>query len=356
MTATTLRGVLDNLGLAALDDRRLLERFLADRDEAAFEALVRRHGPLVLGVCRRVLRHAHDAEDAFQATFLVLACKAGSIARRDALPAWLYGVAYRVASRARAAAERRRSREAELGDPAAPAAPPPDGPGADLDAEISRLPDAYRLPLLLCELQGRSRRDASRALGLPEGTLSSRLARGRDLLRRRLTRRGVALGAGALSAGLTQAALPPGLPAATARSALSFVGCGGAVPARAAELARAALRPLLPGALAGGLAVVLTLGLFGAYRAGLAPTPAEAPAAVAALTPPTQAPPVEAAPPEQADDAPEDMAVEPPTPHDEPPEAAEPPPPPPRAPPCRKRLKGRGLRLEGGTAPDKGRP
>jgi RNA polymerase sigma factor (sigma-70 family) len=201
---------------AGLADGALLERFLSRRDEAAFEALVRRHGPMVLGVCRRVLPNPHDAEDAFQATFLVLVRKAATIARRELLGNWLYGVAYQTARAARAAAGRRRAKEAK----AMPRQPTPEADlGGELlsvlDQELSGLPDKYRIPVVLCDIQGKSRRDAAQALGLPEGTLSSRLARARALLARRLARRGLTLSAGALAAALapeaTAAALPPSL-------------------------------------------------------------------------------------------------------------------------------------------------
>jgi RNA polymerase sigma factor (sigma-70 family) len=192
-------------------DGQLLECFLTRREEAAFAALVRRHGPMVLGVCRRVLRHEQDAEDAFQATFLVLARKAGSLARGDLLGNWLYGVAYRTALKARTAAARRRSRETPLID--LPRAE--DADGGDwrelvplLDCELNRLPDRYRSPVVLCELEGKSRKEAARLLGLAEGTLSSRLARARTLLARRLARyRPALLGPLACASGLYAAAL-----------------------------------------------------------------------------------------------------------------------------------------------------
>src|SRR5260221_7198055 len=165
------------------DDARLLEAFVNGREEAAFAELLRRHGPLVLGVCRRLLRDPHDVEDAFQATFLVLIRKARSIGRRERLAGWLYGVAFRTAQKARfrrgrrAAVERQGDMSAE---PACETASPPDAV-VWLDPELLALPEKYRLPLVLCELQGLSRPDAARQLKLHEGTLSSRLARGRVL-------------------------------------------------------------------------------------------------------------------------------------------------------------------------------
>jgi RNA polymerase sigma-70 factor (ECF subfamily) len=191
-----------------LSDGQLLECFLARREEAAFTALVRRHGPMVLGVCRRVLRNPHDAEDAFQATFLVLVRKAASILPRDAVGNWLYGVAYRTARKARAAAALRRAKERQL--PLRPGSNGLDETARDwrplLDQEVSRLPDRYRAPVVLCDLEGQTRREAARRLGWPEGTLSGRLARARVLLARRLTARGLTLSAGALAALLAQQA------------------------------------------------------------------------------------------------------------------------------------------------------
>src|SRR5205823_3540528 len=153
------------------------------RDEAAFAALVRRHGPMVLGVCRRVLRDAHDAEDAFQATFLLLARKAAALRQPDRLGPWLHGVAHRTALKAKAAGVRRRQRERPLDD--LPAA----GGGDDLlwrdlrpvlDDAIGRLPAKYRVPVVLCYLEGRTNAEAARALGCPTGTVATRLARARQ--------------------------------------------------------------------------------------------------------------------------------------------------------------------------------
>jgi RNA polymerase sigma factor (sigma-70 family) len=213
---------------AGLADSVLLERFLTQRDEAAFEALVRRYGPMVMGVCRRVLRNPEDAEDAFQATFLVLVRKAGSIAKRELLGNWLYGVAYHTARAARSAASLRRAKEAKA---VARQQAPEESDWQDLlpllDQELSRLPDKYRIPVILCELQGMSRQDAARQLGLPEGTLSSRLARARTMLARRLTQRGATLTGGALAMGLgqqaTSAAVPPSLILSTVKAGTSVL-------------------------------------------------------------------------------------------------------------------------------------
>lgn len=182
-------------------DTELIEAFLGHDDAEAFARLVRRHGAMVQGVCRRVLGDANDVDDAFQATFLVLLRKVPSLQWRDRLGPWLYGVAYRTALKARSRRSRNRAIErpshAMTTEPTTSAVPLPDGMEY-LDEELLALPDKYRLPLVLCELQGMSRREAARQLNLPEGTLSSRLARGRQLLRRRLVRRGVTLSASGL--------------------------------------------------------------------------------------------------------------------------------------------------------------
>jgi RNA polymerase sigma factor (sigma-70 family) len=211
-------------------DGELLRRFVADRDAAAFEALLRRHGPMVLGVCRRALRDAHRAEDAFQATFLVLVRRAGSIRRRESVGSWLHGVARRVAARAWALSERDSAR----GGPAVErAAAPTDGEALwelrpVLDDELQRLPEHYRAPLVLHYLEGKTKAQAARELGWKEGTLSGRLARARELLRRRLTRRGLAPSAAALALALPaalRAEVPAALAAAVGKAApLAAVG------------------------------------------------------------------------------------------------------------------------------------
>jgi RNA polymerase sigma factor (sigma-70 family) len=184
-----------------MTDGQLLERFIADRDETAFAALVQRHGAMVHGVCRRVVGHVQDAEDAFQATFVVLIRKAASVTPREAVGNWLYGVAYRTALEAKARRARRRMREMQVQDMPQPMVEPAElwhDLQPILDRELSRLPDKYRLPVVLCDLEGRARQEVSQQLALPEGTLSSRLARGRKLLAARLARHGFALAAGTL--------------------------------------------------------------------------------------------------------------------------------------------------------------
>jgi RNA polymerase sigma factor (sigma-70 family) len=169
-----------------LTDRELVDALADGCDEASFEALLKRHGPMVLAVCRRVLRNEHDAEDAFQSTFLVLIRKAGGIRKPEAIASWLYGVAYLCARKARQLNARRRLIEAQA---ARPGFPQPDA-GKSLDEEISALPEPYRTALVLCELQGRSRREVASSLNIPEGTLSSRLAMARKMLAKRLRRQG----------------------------------------------------------------------------------------------------------------------------------------------------------------------
>src|SRR5690348_7166938 len=163
---------------AGLTDGKLLDGYVARRDEAAFAALVRRHGPMVLGVCRRVLGSPHDAEDAFQATFLVLVRRAASVVPRELVGNWLYGVAYRTALEARRTAARRQAREKQVNDMPQPAAESEQlwhDLQPLLDEELARLPDRYRSAVVLCDLQGRTRKEAAQQLGVPEGTVSGRL-------------------------------------------------------------------------------------------------------------------------------------------------------------------------------------
>jgi RNA polymerase sigma factor (sigma-70 family) len=199
LTTLCTAGVVGNLS-----DEQLLDRFIELSDEvaeAAFATLVQRHGAMVLGVCHRILRDVHAAEDAFQATFLVLARKATSVVPRDRVANWLYGVAYRTANESRVRTSRRRAREAKVARRPRDQSPGETSPHElreILDDELAALPSRYRGPLVLCELEGLSRQDAARRLAIREGTLSSRLARGKARLRERLARRGFEPPAGAV--------------------------------------------------------------------------------------------------------------------------------------------------------------
>ncbi len=215
----------DELGV---DDGHLLERFIRERDEPAFAELVRRHGPMVLGVCRRVLDNPHDAEDCFQAAFMVLVRKAESIRPSSMVGNWLYGVAYRTALEARKLAARRRIIEkkkfAEPRPEEASSASAWQELRPALDRELSRLPDKYRVVLVACDLEGKTRRDVAQELGLPEGTVASRLARARRMLAKRLTRY-ASISAGALGTLLSAesaAPVPPALVASTAKAAVQL--------------------------------------------------------------------------------------------------------------------------------------
>jgi RNA polymerase sigma factor (sigma-70 family) len=222
-----LRYIREVGGAAGPSDRQLLEHFVRRRDSGAFEALVRRHGPMVLGVCRRLLRDAHEAEDAFQATFLLLVRKARSLRQPERLGPWLHGVAYRTAVRARARAARRRAWDDRVED--LPARPTEDLLWRDLrpvlDDAINGLPSKYRLPFVLCYLEGMTNAQAAQHLGCPPGTVATRLARARARLRARLTRQGVAVGGllGLALATRTASAVPPALLAVTVRATATGV-------------------------------------------------------------------------------------------------------------------------------------
>ena len=181
-------------------NEQLIETFLdrmSGNAEAAFEALVKRHGPMVLGLCRQILKHQQDAEDAFQATFLTLACKAGTIREPQALEGWLFEVAYRIAIRASAQASRRRLRHESRDVEESDAGPERDAEWNELrpvlHAEVNELPEKYGVPVVLCYLEGETNEEVARLLHWPVGTVKGRLGRARDLLRARLSRRGLAL-------------------------------------------------------------------------------------------------------------------------------------------------------------------
>jgi RNA polymerase sigma factor (sigma-70 family) len=242
--------------LGGLSDGILLERFAAHREDAAFEALVRRHGPMVWGVCRRLLRDHHDAEDAFQATFLVLARKGHSIAHRELVAGWLHGVAYQTAMKSRATRTRRRKREGqvtEMPEPEAVSRDQQDQLTEWLDREVSRLPDKYRIPIVLCELEGKTHREAAEQLGWPIGTVSGRLSRARAMLARRLSRRGVSLSGGSLAVLVGQevasAGVPTGLVVSTVHAASLFAAgravTAGLVSAEVTALAEKVVKAML---------------------------------------------------------------------------------------------------------------
>jgi RNA polymerase sigma factor (sigma-70 family) len=247
-----------------LRDGELLGAFVTARDAAAFEELLRRHGPMVLGVCRRVLRDAHDAEDAFQAAFLVLARRAASVVPREAVGNWLYGVACRTALEARRMIARRRAREKQAAAAPRPTDSEPCPPDLHdlLDHELSRLPDKLRLPVVLCDLEGRTRREVARQLGVPDGTLSNRLTAARRTLAKRLADRGVTLPAGALAIALAGSAVPALLAASTLRAALATgPAAAAAVSAAVSTLTQGVLKTMFLAKLKTIAAVALALGV-----------------------------------------------------------------------------------------------
>jgi RNA polymerase sigma factor (sigma-70 family) len=256
---------------AGLTDDHLLGCFIQHRDEDAFAALVRRYGPMVWGVCRRLLRNHHDAEDAFQATFLVLARKAASIVPREMVANWLYGVARQTALKARQTAAKRQARERQVTDMPEPQALRKD-PWDDfrplLDEGLARLPAKYRLLLVLCDLEGRPRREVARQLEMAEGTLSSRLTTARRLLAKRLARHGLAVSSGSLAAvgsGKAAAACVPASLVGSTVNAAMLVAAGkaaaGLVPANVAVLAEGVLKTMMLSKLETAAAVLLAMSL-----------------------------------------------------------------------------------------------
>jgi RNA polymerase sigma factor (sigma-70 family) len=244
-----------SLTVEDISDAELLDRFVRQRDEAAFTALVARHGPMVFGVCRRLLRQTQDAEDAFQATFLVLVRKAANIGKRELLGHWLYGVALRVAARARLLASKRQARETAGVERVTEAAREP-ATGNEVSAavaeEVQRLPGKYRVPVVLYYLEGRTNEEVAGKLRCPVGTIKTRLSRAREMLRKRLTRRGLALSTAvlftALLAEASTAALPSVLIDSTLKAAMSFAAgnaaAGGVVSAQAVALTSGVLHTM----------------------------------------------------------------------------------------------------------------
>jgi RNA polymerase sigma factor (sigma-70 family) len=310
MATGRIRGVVRRLRQTALldnpahSDSELLQRYVTQRDQAAFAVLLRRHGPMVLGVCRRVLRDPHDVDDAFQATFLVLVRKASSIAPRERVGAWLHGVAYRTSLKAQAMNSRRRHKQQSLEDLPAPAAATDADWLALLDQEIHRLPEKYRLPIVLCDLEGKTRKQAARTLGWPEGTLATRLQHGRALVQKRLARHGLPLSAGAVSlvwaGAVTAEAVPAGLTGATVNIASLFEAgkAAGLIPLNVLALAQGVLQAMTLSKVKSVTALIilagaLTLGGLGGWwhSAAVAQAPTE-PAAAGAPIPPPPAPSV----------------------------------------------------------------
>jgi RNA polymerase sigma factor (sigma-70 family) len=248
--------------LVLLTDGQLLYRFAARGDQASFAILVQRHGPMVLGVCRRILHHDQDTEDAFQATFVILARKASGISKHNSVASWLYKVAYRIALRARAAKARRRNQESQTLPRSA------DNGLGDLvqrelrqvlDEEVQRLPEKYRTPILLCYLQGQTNEEAAELLQCPTGTIKIRLLRGREILRKRLVRRGLALSVTALLGhalvDMARAAVPQPLIHGTVQVA---AGTGALAPA-VARLVEGTLRWMCMAKLKVAAIVLVTL-------------------------------------------------------------------------------------------------
>jgi RNA polymerase sigma factor (sigma-70 family) len=257
-----------------MTDGELLARFQRSRDEDALASLVRRHASMVWGVSRRLLNH-HDAEDAFQATFLVLVRKAAGVPRQ-AVANWLYGVARQTAVRQRATAAKRRRRETQVVNMPEPTTP--EVRDTDLqrmvDEELSRLPDHYRGVVVLCDLEGMTRKEAARQLGIPEGSVASRLARARAILAKRLAQRGIVISgsvAAVLSAGPASASAPPALVASTIKAA-SLLAAGqtaGVVSSTVADLTEGVVKAMFVTEIKSVLAVVLVVGLALAGTAGL---------------------------------------------------------------------------------------
>jgi RNA polymerase sigma factor (sigma-70 family) len=257
--------------IGGLTDAELLSCFLDRQDDVAFAALVQRHGSMVWGVCRRLLSHP-DAEDAFQAVFVVLFRRAGAIRPRTMVANWLYGVAHQTALHARRTNARRTKRERQVPVMPEPAAKETDAQpevrGA-LDAELGRLPDRYRAVIVLCDLEGKTRKEAARQLGCPEGTVAGHLARGRAILARRLSRHGLGVAGGALAAVLADqaSAVPHSIVSSTINTVVTHT-----TPAKVVVLAEGVLKAMLVTKLTKTLVVALVLGLIaaGATLAGTA--------------------------------------------------------------------------------------
>jgi RNA polymerase sigma factor (sigma-70 family) len=266
----------------SVTDGHLLEAYIATRDEAAFEALVHRHSRMVLGVCRRVLGDPTDVEDAFQATFLVLVRKARSIVPRELVGNWLYGVAHRTATSAKIMKARQSAKERAGVKPASQG----DDPGPDLwpilDQELSLLPDKYRAPIVLCDLEGKTQKEAARLLGCPEGTVSTRLRTARGMLAKALTRHGVSISGAVLATLLPRVGASASVPVAMASSttkAATLLAAGktaGGISERVLVLTEGVLKTMLVSKLRVALAVLLVAALVGSVGALVLDNPAGA--------------------------------------------------------------------------------
>lgn len=248
-----LRGAAVACEPAWPSDGQLLGCFIHYHDEAAFAAIVRRHGPMVMGVCRRILRNPHDAEDAFQATFLVLVRKATSVVPREMVGNWLYGVAQTTAVRAKVSVAKRRLRERQVVD----IPEPEDNQSATdqwselrqiLDQELIRLPSKYRVPIVACDLEGKSIKEAAGQLGWPQGTVAGRLARARNLLSKRLARYGRTVSALSLAEMLPQQA-GAGVPASVVSSTIKVAYLDATKPLAAGATISAPVAALVEGVL-----------------------------------------------------------------------------------------------------------
>jgi len=263
MVLRRLMRVAEPPSSAQATDGQLLQRFADRHDESAFEALLQRHGAMVWNVCRRILANSSDADDAFQATFLVLVRKARQVAGGDSIAGWLHGVAHRISLDARARAARRRRHESQ--GAVMPQEFSAAGPESDvrqvLDDELRRLPEKYRAPLVLCYLEGKTNDEAADQLGWTRGTIAGRLSRARDLLRGRLARRGLALAPGVLVATLADNALSAAAPTTLMTSTLQAALGQASASATAVSLAEGALRTMLIAKLkvAAALLVALTV-------------------------------------------------------------------------------------------------
>jgi RNA polymerase sigma factor (sigma-70 family) len=306
-----IHGLFEAGTVAGLSDGQLLERYLARRDESAFAALVMRHGPMVLGVCHAILRGAPEVEDAFQATFLVLIRKAGTIRGRDAVGGWLHRVAHRVAVEAGRDRSRRDRRERGAGDLRDPIAAD-EGPGDDdwripLHEELARLPERLRQPMVLCYLEGKTHAQAALELRWSEATLRRRLADARGLLRARLTRRGAVLSSATLAAAMAShatAAVPPGWVDALTRAA-----AGPTASAAAVRLAGQVVRGMLAArarTLANVAALLVATGLVAGHLIPAGPARAGDPIRPAARSPSPTAP---HSPPEKKTDMEPTIAI-----------------------------------------------